>query len=351
MLPANHGDCLWLEYGSARKPHRVLIDGGPEYAFPEIESRLPDGKCHFELLVITHVDSDHIGGVLKLLTHLPDGVTFGDVWFNGWDHLPTEPDELGPAQGEMISAVIKRRGLPWNEAFDRKAVVVPKSGRLPRKKLPGGLALTLLSPTVEDLRRLVPKWEEEVKKAGIERGSQRDAMRLLAEREQLPDDLLGEEGPPDPARDSTQAFVSDRSEANGSSIVLLAEHNGKRALLCGDAYPSLVLRGLSRIADGGRLDVDAVKLSHHGSKKNTNTEELESLTCGKYLVSTNGRMYKHPDNAAISRAVVYGGDSPTLYFNYRTEKTERWGGKRLREQYGYGAVFPPEGETGLSVDL
>ena len=28
MLPAAHGDCLWIEYGSGTNVHRILIDGG-----------------------------------------------------------------------------------------------------------------------------------------------------------------------------------------------------------------------------------------------------------------------------------------------------------------------------------
>ena len=28
MLPAGHGDSLWIEYGDPRCPHRILVDGG-----------------------------------------------------------------------------------------------------------------------------------------------------------------------------------------------------------------------------------------------------------------------------------------------------------------------------------
>ena len=28
MLPAAHGDCLWIEYGSGQEVRRILIDGG-----------------------------------------------------------------------------------------------------------------------------------------------------------------------------------------------------------------------------------------------------------------------------------------------------------------------------------
>jgi len=29
LLPAAHGDGIWIEYGNAKKPGRLLIDGGP----------------------------------------------------------------------------------------------------------------------------------------------------------------------------------------------------------------------------------------------------------------------------------------------------------------------------------
>ena len=65
MLPAAHGDCLWIEYGSGARVHRILIDGGPAHAYPALRERilhLPADARRFELLVITHIDADHIEG-------------------------------------------------------------------------------------------------------------------------------------------------------------------------------------------------------------------------------------------------------------------------------------------------
>ncbi|NIX24041.1 MAG: hypothetical protein GWN07_31175, partial [Actinobacteria bacterium] len=59
MLPARHGDALWIEYGD--RPHRILIDGGPS-------SRTTTGHLRdllstaedtgLDLLVVTHIDAD-----------------------------------------------------------------------------------------------------------------------------------------------------------------------------------------------------------------------------------------------------------------------------------------------------
>ena len=55
-------------------------------------------------LVITHIDFDHIGGVLSLLQDKDLGVTFHDIWFNGWRHLPGSGfEEFGPVQGEKLT--------------------------------------------------------------------------------------------------------------------------------------------------------------------------------------------------------------------------------------------------------
>ena len=70
MLPARRGDCLWIEYGDPTQPHRLLIDGGTGGTRRTIAKRLrdlPPDQRRLDLLVITHVDADHIAGMLELL--------------------------------------------------------------------------------------------------------------------------------------------------------------------------------------------------------------------------------------------------------------------------------------------
>ncbi|HMB51688.1 MAG TPA: hypothetical protein VKU40_00140, partial [Thermoanaerobaculia bacterium] len=60
MLPAAHGDALLIEYGDQAAPRRVLVDGGPWYAYDEVRARLFEifggSRIDLELLVVTHVD-------------------------------------------------------------------------------------------------------------------------------------------------------------------------------------------------------------------------------------------------------------------------------------------------------
>ena len=72
MLPAGHGDCLWIEYGSKEDPFRILIDGGTTGTYKRLKKRLEnlsEEDRKFELLIVTHIDADHIAGILKLFEH------------------------------------------------------------------------------------------------------------------------------------------------------------------------------------------------------------------------------------------------------------------------------------------
>ncbi|MEA2684952.1 MAG: hypothetical protein QOE93_147, partial [Actinomycetota bacterium] len=62
MLPAGYGDAILVTYGTEAEPHRILIDGGQARSFPAVSARLRSFNGPIDLLVVTHVDTDHIGG-------------------------------------------------------------------------------------------------------------------------------------------------------------------------------------------------------------------------------------------------------------------------------------------------
>ena len=147
MLAARYGDCLWIEYGDPGHPRRILVDCGLRTGYHAVAERLrarPD--IAFELFVMTHIDADHIAGAIPLLQEFgPE--RFGEVWFNGRDHLPFPPDVLGVLQGQIFSELIAERGFSWNWRWNGRAIMVPDDGPLPVVELPDGMKLTLLSPT------------------------------------------------------------------------------------------------------------------------------------------------------------------------------------------------------------
>jgi beta-lactamase superfamily II metal-dependent hydrolase len=348
MLPAGHGDCLWIEYGQPRNTRRVLIDGGTAGTYGRTLRdrlrRLPVKERRFELLVITHIDADHIAGVLELLADAETGFQANDIWFNGYRHLPSEaPETLGPVQGERLTDLLVKPGVTWNGGFRKAAVVVPSDGELPRVELDGGLALTLLSPTPAKLADLKPAWEKEVRRAGLDpnqpRPGETEAEAGL--------ELLGA---PDVEALAAEPFSEDSAEANGSSIALLAEFDGRRVLLTGDAHPGVLTSSIRRIAGRGRLAVDACKLPHHGSKANVSRQLVQALDCRKWLFSSNGAYFRHPDRQAVARVIKWGGPRTELSFNYRSRFNEVWDGKPLQEQFGYEASYPAASAAGTTIE-
>jgi hypothetical protein len=319
-----------------------------------------EGRCKLELLVLTHVDADHIEGLIKLLGKPDLPLDIEDLWFNGCDHLPTpdSPDEdefLGARYGEFLSALIRERQLPWNVAFDERTVFVPRqeAGGLPRKNLPGGMEIVLLSPTFENLVQLSKRWEAELEAAGLLHASHEEFLEALRKSPRLApeDEFLGDEDLP-VAELVAQSFRRDRSPANGSSIAFVAGFEGVRCLFGADAYSPVLLDGARRLAEEEgrkRLQLDAFKIPHHGSKSNLHDDLLEKLDCHRFLVSTDGSRFRHPDSQAIARLI--GGnwrpspdkDSPVdLRFNYRTDFNLKWDDPQILEEWNYSTTYPME---------
>jgi hypothetical protein len=356
MLAAAQGDALWIEYGDEQRPRRIVVDGGTKASWPaglraRIEA-LPAEERAFELLVITHVDADHIDGALALLRDEELGATFEDVWFNGWRHLPdTDIESLGPVEGELVTDTLVARRLPWNGAFDGGAVVVGDNG-LPHADLAGGLRITLLSPYAQQLAQLKPVWRRVIEEAGLDPDKPR--AELEPEPASADVDHLGAARLPDVTELAAVPFKADTAEANGSSIAFLLEHDGKRMMLCGDAFPGVVLNSVERLAAEGtanKVSVDAFKLPHHGSHANISLPLLEKLDCPRFLFSSNGEHTRHPHPEAVARVLVADEGTRSLLFNYTTRYNEVWAEQALRTEQRYDAVYPGDGLTGLAVAL
>jgi len=348
LLPARQGDCLWITYGREEAAHHLVIDGGPEKAGTlrsHIQSRMtaaPDRKLHIDLLVVTHVDNDHIGGVLEVIENLPSGLTIGEIWFNAYRHL-LPPDKLGPPQGDRLSKALDRLqpAVPWNVGFDEGPVVIPDQGALPRRTRQDGMTITLLGPDRPQLARLAGVWAKVVAE---------EEMTVKGKREA--DDLLGrkEPWPPDITTLAQRKFQSDTGEANGSSIALLVEYDGKRILCAADAHAVPLANALTRLPDEEeRIRLSAFKLSHHGSRKSTSSELLKLVACERYLISTDGSYFGHPDPEAIARVLVNAGKNPKLIFNYDVSFTNRSKKGRVRGAPAYESVFPESGAQGREI--
>jgi Metallo-beta-lactamase superfamily len=406
MLPAGCGDCLWLEYGTPPATNIVIIDGGLRDTATALRNRIQAASRErgvdvlpVELLVVTHIDNDHILGIIELLKNAPSVLRVNDVWFNGRPQLMRLPppsgansgtsrkkkrsgspadllggaeeieetedesddfdsvaplkspsDLLGPQQSDELSMLLATQALPWNqhELWKGKAVMVPDNGELPVTKLEGELKLTLLGPTLDRLYKLCTAWPDVL--GGIDELTARVA----------PADLLGRRDTWPPVWKEGEG--RDPSRANGSSIMLLAEYGEHALLLAGDGHAPDIAEALERLCrerqmpSSSPFPLAAFKLPHHASENNVTRAVLERVDCSRYLISTNGSpSYRHPDHQALLRVLRYSKKPPQLLFNYLAETTRPWRDSKSDVVQGdfqdYEVVFPTNPDDGLILEL
>jgi beta-lactamase superfamily II metal-dependent hydrolase len=339
LLPAAYGDCILITYGSGRYKRLVLIDAGTEPTWKNALRQRLDPPVKLQLFVLTHIDADHIAGGIPLLKE-GTNVEIADIWFNGWRHLPK--NVLSAMQGEVFSTLIRERQLEWNGAFGGQRVAVD-GDTLPERTLPGGLRLTVLSPTPRMLGRLARQWKKQIERKGLRPGDHRRFRRFLARHPTLSTNV---------PKLASLPFKGDTSAPNGSSIALLAEYDGKAVLLAGDAYASVLSQSISRLLESReqrRLPLAACKVSHHGSRGNTNRRLLELLDCTRFLISCNGDLHNLPDNETIGRIVQHTSGTPEIVFNYDCKRTRAWKSKTLQKRYGYVARYGEEGYISMEL--
>ena len=359
VLPAAHGDALVITYGPAGAEHRILVDGGPAPTYVGgLRSHLAGlgaAARHFELAIVTHID-----GSLILFQDHDLGLEIDDVWFNGWPQVaaaegaadaPSGDGERGPLQGEFLTQLLSNRA--WNTIAAGKAVTRDLDRHI---DLPGGAQLTVLSPTPVELDLLRREWRATVTKAGFAPGDGTAIAARLQQRGRYdpPDEAFaverGETGERGPA---PSKLGRDRAVANGSSIAVLLEIEGKRILLGGDAHSRVMvdaLTGLTERFGTSTVNVDVFKLAHHGSAGNITRELLDLLRCDRFVVSTNGDHFRHPDAEAIELLGRPGAATlPTVYFNYLSKTTHRWADAAEQQRTGIQAVYGDDGHLTVTI--
>ena len=344
MLPASFGDCLLIEYGEANAPKYILIDGGPYYQFDEIyatlKDKLPDLK-EIELLIITHIDIDHIDGVIRMLNHEPPLFRIKQVWFNDYQDLHAQPEDLlGGLQGSYLGILTKHKDLDKNE----KPITIHRTTT--EIQIPEDLDIKIVNPTQKALKDLVEKWDKHVEENDLDPENEAAIWNSFngdKRYEPLPADLLGLEKD---VREWAEADCKeDKSAANRSSIAFIISYKGMSCLMSGDV-PSKDLRenleALELLDEFGQLHIDAWKLSHHGSKKSTQDYVIKMIQTNKVLISSDGKRYHHPDKETIAKLLVHQEADLDIYFNYTSKYNMIWADPEIKDDFKATFHFPEE---------
>ena len=119
-LEAKHGDALLLHYGTLGDPQLIVIDGGPSGVWnrslkPRLaalrKSRAGDGALPVVAVAVSHIDDDHVNGILQMFTAIERGRDGGDdagldvqaLWHNSFDDIApaVEPQALAAAETRL----------------------------------------------------------------------------------------------------------------------------------------------------------------------------------------------------------------------------------------------------------
>ncbi|MCX2688086.1 MBL fold metallo-hydrolase [Pseudomonas sp. DCB_AW] len=342
MQKADYGDSV-LIIGNTTK---ILIDGGTAKSFTQWSSSIQKID-KLDALFVSHIDNDHVGGAIRLLTSLHSNKV-DRIYFNGANQIisetSTEPgtrhdaielaaisasstllDEdkrIGYSEGTSLSFIIKSKGFETNLEFNGQAIT-----RQPLEKTitVGEFKLSFLGPTKENLDQLRDNWTAVLKARGIKRRiidksySSAFESYLSSIDQPMRSDQAISSNSDDIDYLAGRPFKDDDSLPNKSSISFLLRTESKSILMLADSNAATISSWLDE-NELPTLKVDAIKIPHHGSKNNFNVELIKRIDTSHYLISTNGKKSCHPDLETIARIVKYAPNrSAKIIINYNIQ--------------------------------
>ncbi len=338
------GDCLLLT--NAKDSKRVLIDGGmpapySTHVAPHL-AKLRAAKKRLDIVYVSHIDEDHIGGVLRLLDaevawrvhefqlkngnkkskapSVPRPPEVEQIWHNAFhDQLKDNAGEIedalaatapvlsGTAVAELreegrkqagfatsirqaiqVSRRVgsKQLGIPLNAPADGKLMMV-RPGQGPFTV--GGMQITVVGPTRKHLKELRDKWNTWL------RANKSTLATIRAKEKGVEGRLETTEFDRLMLTMRLQAEAFGRPESvtpeNLASLMLFVKEGKQSILLTGDARWDQLVEGLEKteLLEGKTLTVDLIKVPHHGSKNNiTDTDFLDRVVARDYVFCGNG---------------------------------------------------------------
>jgi hypothetical protein len=335
---ARKGDCLLLHFGTADQPGLVLIDGGPRDVYlPHLRPRLVEIRSArklldhqplpVDLLMASHVDDDHIQGILDFTVELRQAVgapfvRVRRVWHNSFEAmLDKTARELAAGVAAQFGAAALAGSLPDDATIEDAADEDAEAAKDTLKVLASiaqGHQLRLnvaaldiaLNPQVGG-PLVMASSEPRALTNGLSflvAGPMEPELLKLRQKHQEWLQKLEDEGKK--PQDALAAFV-DRSVPNLSSIVALAKVGEKTMLLTGDARGDKILAGLEDVGAlgaGETLHVNLLKVPHHGSANNLAPVFFERITSDHYVFSGNGE-HGNPERESMQMLLDARGNA------------------------------------------
>lgn len=258
---AGKGDCIRLQFGNG---HNIIIDSGVTRfasAFKSICDEICTESEILDLLILTHVDSDHIGGVLSLL-RLGWKCPFKEVRMNPIGVAGATNAQLSIRQNDEVLRRLAEQKVNIQSMLAGDTIDID------------GAKIITISPASIIQKKV---------HVNTPLAYQKDYSKSL---EKLAEDTISKK---------------DVSINNKNSIVFIFEFEEKRMLFTGDAWAEDIVDGLGT----GIQHFDFVKLSHHGAVGNISEDFKNHIDCQNFLICTDGLM--HPDKQTIAKLAAWYG--------------------------------------------
>ncbi|MEZ5326971.1 MAG: MBL fold metallo-hydrolase [Verrucomicrobiales bacterium] len=350
IFQSDKGDCLLL---SGKDGGRVLCDGGMKNAMmrhlrPRLGQLAEDGE-RIDAVYVSHIDQDHISGVLRLLEDVlewkiydhhhskPEGSTvrkpdfprppeIGGIWHNAFRDLITKNrgriEELlaasapvlfgtGISEAAHLAHEMQNIASSIPEALKVSRLVKPDLLDIPLNRPPGrpapgelllieepndpfqigSLNFQLIGPSKKQLRDLRKGWNNWL------RDSDNRAAILKIRREMW--DRVNEfasgsltESPFDLRKWNGIPDFDGVTIPNTASLMFLVEEEGHTLLLTGDSHQKMIIDGLretGNLVDDEHIHVDVLKVPHHGSEHNVDEDFCRRVSADHYVFCGDGK--------------------------------------------------------------
>ena len=379
FLPAKAGDCFVVEFDNGEC---ILVDCGYKSTYEtELKPLLIQLKqkgCRVILMLITHIDQDHIEGAIAFLCEngpacAPQIIEVENIWFNGFFNTLFMRDEfqerkrtaIGDLQKKRMNMVLGQLSMQINgdagpisaahsRSFEELCAqhgyrlnaqfvdrVVKRSADSRNQLVDhsiqiGECKLIVLSPNEASLDRLAHKLNVEmIRNFGVhyELSEHMEFAALFERLMELQFDPGGFEehisaSEPRLERWIGTSTLAQMNEVNNASIVIEIEYKGLKLLYTGDSDSDSWAKFLTD-------EYDMIKISHHGTTK-PNIRLMEKAKGKTILISTDGgRQNRHPENDLLARAILNG--NKMIYFNYDIRQKQEL--MDMQGEYGYSVMF------------
>jgi len=313
ILKAGQGDSIIISFTDDSNCRRnILIDGGNKKTEYENNLRqevlqIASRNEKIDLLIITHIDQDHIKGINYLISDFENPkIIFNEsivceYWFNSSKSIAqsskfNEELDISFQDMQFIEKFLKNKTDKWQNKISSFRTVDFYNSKI-----------TILTPNLETLNNFIQKYPVlDISDKGSDYNFSLQELSLseIKKKNEGKEEL-------------------DTNLENATSISFLFEYKDKKILFLGDAIPIEVENGIKKILEERKLEklvVDYIKLSHHGSRKSISYNFFNLIECSDYIISTNGTKCKLPNKATFSKILMNtnrkSDSTINFHFNY-----------------------------------